>query len=762
MRQRLLSYFKRDSSSAPASSGNTPHQGTSLDELASAAPCCTLLSLDEMANAGNPNNMQMGKGLILDPTSTPTMAAMTGMVSYLGLAGVWVGKKIYDDFSVKEKVLAKELGKLTATLEDPSITQPQRHGYQAYQLYLTEQLERVKFQKFWAGEVSPVGSGGMVIGQAFTPLSPASLFMLSSVGVAHIRDMKRMYDDTGKQIARAQASDANDAAIRARHFSKERWHVLRNLYAWVGYTTGTASLGIIQAGAMTGSFMAPPAAAIASVSALAGGIVGTLVHNNIITNRFITGLPAYVKAMGENTPLSHEQVQQHNLLQEERRQEAKAYRATFWQQRSLSDHITHGWLRFRQKALAYSTVGLVDAFGTELKFKDKIRVTEQATKKMDDERIALLERLRKHENTQLAKPVDTKAARFDIEESTITAETNTDLGKLLHSILSSYDKGGIAKLLCQRVTEIKKGEAGGWMQKSPRFLHLRQEYAELFQFRQKGEKDGPTFENMTFLTELRKFRPCCNGNDWGSMLFEHIQWYYCDTATDHARATPEQKERMTKLLKEVTDQYLLFQLRKDAKERIAVWSNISDAYDRVREVGTQHKEEEVEATCAYSPLPQNDYTPLATAHYITKQEAQHIARTLHAKEPIPEGYIAFTEIMRHTTTDGSTRIVYQDPHDNTISKRVIYHIAKTGKLVVHYGEEASAIVIANKQDRNRITGVEIHTITDGQACHNPLATEGTGTSMLDTMEALQPQLPPRQNWEAYVGGRRNAGAHMRR
>lgn len=437
---------------------------------------------------------------------------------------------------------------------------------------------------------------------------------------------KTVSSNLPENIKRSTALRIQDAEIRLTHFKKRRYHERRNLFAWGSFTIGAGVLGAVQTVSLaTGAGMAfAPAAG--GLVALMNGVLRTLIHNNVLVSpRFVPAMPKhawnsmsslataktqaqwYTTATGGHNGrvLSEEQVHQNNVTAFRKLQISKSYRADYFSSRTLAKRFTHFMLRTRQKVLGYGTILLLSRFTSTMKFNDKVTVSKQhRTQKMDDARINALYALQAVENTPLA---DVTAHKL------INKADKPPLQRLVNAIIETGQADNIAKIIALKVLKLEKKErvfgsiaktdletqpeAAEILRKPPEKRSsletglldqllspglLRNRYKDLFtQMPPEGidldaEDDR---DRLGALKGIKNTPPCCPSAYDSGMIFEYIQKVF---SAQNSGLCTDLKDKMYNLVREATDHALLYQTRKSAKEHIAIWSNLSDAYQRAR------------------------------------------------------------------------------------------------------------------------------------------------------------------------------------
>lgn len=639
--------------------------------------------------------------------STTLEVALTPFVSVLGAAGVYIGYKIYKDFNNKKISLEDALYKINKVLEDEeyegkklNLTTEQKQTYQAYSTVIQEQYNEADFQQFWAGKLSSLSSGAIVLGQFVMPIGIAALFSLGTIGAAHTAHMARNISQSNAKINRANSTlqevetensnitenkpkteeertnleiKEKDAHIRKHYFKGKRKHEAINMLGWAAFSGGAYSLGFLQAIALASGTGVAATPAIAGVSALGAGVAGTVVENNILTSsRFVTAMPVHAwKSMSQiasnenqenwygqdgqshkGDTLSHEEVQKKNITASQKLEIAKQYRKDFFGSRTTGQRLTHALLRTRQKTLAYSTLGLVPHFTSKMKFNDKVRVSKQNSQEANERRIEALTNLKKVEDNLLSELVRNIEEQEELKNTSTklitqkpkynklkdkNKKTNYDLGKLIDSIIKNGQEDGVAKMIAQKIMENKTIELkadeqekvkswrtklnlrrSGYNQLKDKSLiaeeqeevktwksRLRFRKSGYNQFQDKVAKkdilvitkkyddlfdintDGIEFENvfadspkdrLDALKTIKDTPPCCSSAYHSQGIFEYIKEVF--TSDDVSSSFKEKQQRMASLVQEATDQFLLYQSKKSAHEHIAIWSNLSDAYQK--------------------------------------------------------------------------------------------------------------------------------------------------------------------------------------
>ena len=599
-----------------------------------AATCCSITSLDELANAANPNNTQSNThgahsqhDIIENPFNANGAEAVLGpLVMYLGIGGLFISKNIYSDFHDKsknykkiQKEIEKKIVQLLKTPEGER-TPEQKQAADAYYAYISHlkiQRREANFQKHWAGIVSGASSATIAVGQVVTPLSPIALYGLTAVGAAHMRDMHRLGNENKQKIERAHKTafkakststgnlsreestrleiDRSEAEIRKEYYKKKQKRIRINEAAWGLFTGGAAILATAQLSMLGASFVAPPALVATGVTGLTAGIAGTVVYNNILTRSDnLAGMPkhAHMALEKEGHAITHEQIKQHNIHANEMRLLAKDYRHDFWKERDHGASILHGLQRTRQKFLAYTTLGLVPAFAHKMKHKDKARVAAHATESMDSRRLAMLSQL-----TNLEKTIPTYQSSQDSFEngypkdddigiSPNSLESSSELAKLFGELYKSDHYQGVVKILRKYITEERKVKNNEG--KTTKKLCVKDKYRFLFPEDALGDNKTDQQTDLEWnLHQIGQYAGCCRPDAESRVVLGFIQKKFCSNSTKPKEA---EYEKAKELLKKAVDHYLLFELRHQAKDRVAIWSELSDAFERTAE-GEKEREE---------------------------------------------------------------------------------------------------------------------------------------------------------------------------
>lgn len=577
-----------------------------------AAACCTITSLDEVANAANPNNisesgadkahisandnMPHGENkaahgahddahIIHNPLDSKVDTILAPVVGYLSVGGLFIGWSIFKDFGNKAKALCKEqkraenaannvraeraqlLHNETKNLSPKQAAEYESalHSYTAYDDYLKEQRREARFQQYAAGAASAAASAGIAAGQIVMPAGTAAMGGLALIGAAHTANGIKQYKDTRDKIRRAQEDGtASDKHVRLRHFKNKRAHLRRNIAGWGLFTAGAGVLCASQIAADIGKFFFPPAAVYAGVAGLGAGVAATVIENNIVTGyRFYNTLPQYIKqAMKDGTPESEHAIQERNRKADLRRELSKDYRKDFFEHRGMCASLTHGLMRAGQKILAYGTLGLIGAFSHGLKFATKTRISKQAASYVTDGKRNLA--LKKLAGITEAGNIETADTSGDY------AKDAKPLGQLLDIIDAGGHAGHIMKILTKRAAYYKDTDKHGMKR-----YETRKQFAEIFDAESEDEIGFSYNDNFT---ALAGYGPCCDANTEGKRVTDMLRKRFTREGAD-----PTLRDKAFTLLKEVTDQYLLFQLRRDSKEQICVWSDLSDGMAKRRE-----------------------------------------------------------------------------------------------------------------------------------------------------------------------------------
>ena len=773
----------------------------------SVAGCCaTSASLDEAAGGATSTSPQYNQPVLNPTTFTPAMLATLPFIEFLSIGGAFAGYSVY-------QAQNKKIGRLQQAQEKATSVAAPSRVHKAYVIYLQDQLKKAKFEKRVAGILAPAASSLVGPGQFFPGLGTVALAALTVSGGLHIYDSIHALKQIKKEVARAGEATGSkvgetpesaelrqqDAAVRLAYFKRKQKDTRLNLLGWGAYTAGMVVMTAAQLGAWGISMVAPPAMSFAAAGAIIAGVAVTIATNNKVTGVHTPGLPEYIDTLMEKEGTTHDNVRKLNIAAHKELTAAESYGKTFRRSLSVTTRIASSLRNAAQGFLALLTFGFVPAVGAEMRFANKVRIIKHATTVMDAPQQAILQQLQVIEQEQSGN------APTEIDPC---GDRAPELKALTDTIVRSGHYGPIMKILAWRVLEpykrseekdvpqknwfgrVKKDPATGQVLTHKKKVkitdfRIKQEYADLLGF---------LGDNTEDLKTLRAYAACCNGNYEGGQLLEAIRGRYCSNSDIGS----EQITRITTLLREVTHQYLVFQLGEDAGKKRAAWSHISDSFDQATLQETAQSEETpVVAVATPSPpfaLPSwnvaSPYAPIATSvesseetprrrphnhsadiisliprhsphpapavrrpaavsnasakavqsNFLTKQEAQIIAKTLLETQNVPPEYIPFKEIMRTKNEDGSVSIVYQDPYDVSPDKRIMYVVDTNRALTVHHGNAATAIIPVNRQSGLQVTGIEVHTIFQGQyeggITRQPIAVHGSGESVLKAVTLI--------------------------
>ncbi len=621
--------------------------------------CCVAANIDNVdhavtgsVTAGN-SDQTVNSSAMAHQTFTPLSApqdfsalemAMLPTTMVLGTGAMIAGHKVHKTFANKVNTITKE--KLRVEEKILQAQNDNNHeaikSYKAYKIYLDQQLDRAEFQKLWAGKIAPINTGIIMLGEFFPFLAPVGiLFGLSAIGLAHMHNTYNVAKKDAQKIKRAKHdldlfSDKSslsykDALIRKKFFSKERKLALANLLGWGLFSAGAGVFGLSLLTSWGLTPIVPPLFAYtAGAGALAAGVAGTIYTNTQYALR-ITDVPGYAwKEIGggAKNPLTHDQVKQHNIDSYNSGLIAQQYRDKFFKNLSLTTKTIRNFRRYLQKIITYSTFTLVSAL--RMKFSTKVFATTKASKEMDNWRINALDSLK-----------DKAEAISNINSLIMTNEgqsTSHKIGHLLEKIKQSGHYGNIAKILAHRISYIYKGAKveqevsvikKDWLLRAktdkngniiskkvtkkiaPHLLDLKDKYKELFPnlTEDKNSQSNP----IQIVKALRGYGACCDANNEGMQIFDNIRNNFCNSDGLFANDTKKQ-ELMLKLLQEITDHYLIFQLPKNAREQVSIWSNISDNFALLEQTQEQEKDSK-------------DYNSLTQQNNLSKHSSLSCARS---------------------------------------------------------------------------------------------------------------------------------------
>lgn len=438
-----------------------------------------------------------------------------------------------------------------------------------------------------------------------------------------------------------------DSEIRKRYFNKKRRHEVVNLGGWASFTLGAATLGVAQSVALASGNGAAFEPVMAGVSALGAGVATTVVENNILTSsRFVTAMPVhawnsmstlssedrqeswYEKLPNNQTQhktdhkfpagvITYQDIRQRNIDANKRRIISKEYRKSLFSKRSFLQKSQHLFQRIRQKTLAYGTLGLVPHFTAGMKFNDKVRVSKHGS--MDDiqkVRLQVIDRLGNLTEDRL-KNIDYVEGDNELLNSIIQNGQQDGVGKVLSmralkkkfyyeltpiaqknwrgKIKNDSDNNRIFRLKRNWYGKVMKNENGENILKE-RYQNkvkyvLKDEYKSLLESNSSASILGSVMpvhsieERQETMVSIFNTPPCCPSNAESQGIIEYIQkTYFMPTESNLTKKERETKNKVAKLIQEATDHYLLYQNRKQSKEHIAIWSNLSDSYQRHEEL----------------------------------------------------------------------------------------------------------------------------------------------------------------------------------
>jgi hypothetical protein len=137
---------------------------------ASAAGCCTVVSLDEASNAldhVNGQSMHHHDSPVMVPSTKAELIA-TPIVSVVSMAGV----KIASDIIRYQNPVIRDLKSAISENKTAMANHGQTEARLARHKFLTKNLRESQFQKWVAGATSGVGSLAVFLGQFIVAVSP--------------------------------------------------------------------------------------------------------------------------------------------------------------------------------------------------------------------------------------------------------------------------------------------------------------------------------------------------------------------------------------------------------------------------------------------------------------------------------------------------------------------------------------------------------------------------------------------------------------
>jgi len=536
--------------------------------------CCTEVSLDELSNATNAVNGSGGLPLL------PTDIMISTGVSYTCIVGTKVSYDIIKACYEQERMLVQTLHDLDAMIEATGNSAE----IQAMKYFVKHELKDVRHEKWVAGCVSGSSSALMTVSTFISAISPIAHFLATANGVGHMMNCIRIIHSTRIKLKRIQGNDEVSQS-QQEHLKKELILHLKNLGSWTLFASGSAITGAVTLGALVaavGGSISTGALPIVGISLMLPGIVGAFFFNNAATSKLYSpGLPPMLKEKLQRKELCTINEIQSNLARAQRnRLLAKEYRAHVSKHESLKSKIVVHALRAANKAELLVTLGLMP----KTVMKNKRKIKEIATTLFHnswDKRLDILSRVQK----------SAKSNATDISNhfaDTVSMHAESDKLKFFLDTLSSEDKsaGAIGKLLARRVLQRKKqwslpsqgaDNRRTWLPKSTMVTKIVKRYETILHG---GKNHG--LDTEVCLQQLLHLSPCCAGDVEAKQLFQNLKKYYCDSSPVHQ--TPEfqeQKEALLTLLTQATDQYLVYQVRKEAKEEIALWTKYLSAFQKV-------------------------------------------------------------------------------------------------------------------------------------------------------------------------------------
>ncbi|HBF08421.1 MAG TPA: hypothetical protein DDW29_09195 [Gammaproteobacteria bacterium] len=579
---------------------------------AGGAACCTITSLDELANIGQRTDHDHGE--IITPANGGE-GALTGFVTYASVAGIKIAGDIFSSHNKMCKDIDKALDDLKLTklenqhlLKLPSF-QEKVESLDACHVFLLKQKREAQFQKRVAGILSGVCSLTILLGQFIAKLSPIGLYLLSAFGGLH-------FAHVGKELYKA-CKDYRQAAgdsIEQHHFYKKIKNLSLALLGWGLYTAGTATLGTMSLGMMGAAIHsgAAPGIIIGGIVMLGLGIVGTLVFNNIITSkRFFPGLPM-MSRLNVKKPPTRKEVQDKLEHASQLRDISKQYRSNTFKALSIQSISKNKALRYCNKTLMYITLGLYPKPFMNNKFKIKANLTRtinHADQTQTLNRLTALSAL--HTAEKVTNPTLKKDGynTFEIEEfnkakASLEQQTNLSSKERLQAwidLLENTPKSDqMMKIFARKAlvehkqlhkkTKDEAGLLGRFIPQINRTTELKPEVAKLFSNGQalaeklheyettpgtpfKVSSKQPVDEEMAgTIGRLFKTAPCCNANDDANNPVTGILNLFREQFIE-ADKSDDDRQQLEQLLLESADQYLLYQARNNAKEDIALHAN---------------------------------------------------------------------------------------------------------------------------------------------------------------------------------------------
>lgn len=552
---------------------------------ASASLCCTTLSLDEATNAAQSSGDQLSGNAadtsLVHLPHTAGEAVLTAGVGYMAAGGALIGAKIFREFAGKQKGIKgarEQLKSVTGT--NPS--KAEAFNKKAYDAYLKREHRDAGFQKWSAGAASGVGSGLVAGGLFFNPLAAAGLGVLSGVGVSHVGHTRRQLNETKASVHRTLKSSASDKHVREYVFNRKASHLKKNLVGWTAFSAGTGILSASSIATMAAGVVFPPALLLSGVGTLVGGVAATSIHNNILNgHRFGASLPGEIKQTLSH-PLSHNQVQQHNLDAYNMRNVTKSYRRDlFNKQKVLGSNTiaktTRTILRSTQKTLAILSLGLVPKITHGM--KHTIKATTMNWKAPDNhaERVKTLHRLANKEAVEIPTHQQKASDRLD-------------------QLVSALSESGVAPVVMENfVQSVCKTGRKSYNQGQKKWEHevvFKKSHMDLFHHED---------DQKTFLAAVVKpaASACCTSHG-STQTLETLQELINKNKSDEE--FEEFAARVLQALEKSVDFSLVYTLRKQAKTDMYTWSSLSDSFEKTAEKFPYLKDTEKEAEPVINPV----------------------------------------------------------------------------------------------------------------------------------------------------------------
>ena len=478
---------------------------------------------------------------------TPHTAAEIGVTSAIGyasLAGAKIGYDIFRNYGEVAEKSKTDLHALKQMEDANGLTKPQK----AYQRLAQKRRKEALFQRWVAGAWSGASSLAVFVGQFVMLVSPIGLGGLTVYGLGHAANAIRQIRGDLRSLKALKGSEPSpDLTMRRHYFRKKLKMHGRNLLSWGLFSVGLASLtglsvGSMVAGAMTGTL--PIVLMGVGFSALAVGVLGSVIFNNIITSpRFFPSLP---KDISVENPPSSKDCREHLESVYGARKLIKAYRRKFLRERRLYGRAPLGRAlvdgsRYLNKLGMYLTLGLVQS--PFMKVKKNIKALS-----------CDLYQGNPHHRWKILAALNGQDYQWQ----------RTEQGRLKKGLelLAHHNPHGapIMKIFAHRLTaggaSLNHGRLGPF-EKVPCLTWRRTLKASLPSYVR-------TDDDREDLVALANYKPCCSG------AFEAGN--FLESLTAYAKDNPTLDRHLLQTLERSIDQYLVYQVRSDLKRELAFWA----------------------------------------------------------------------------------------------------------------------------------------------------------------------------------------------